>query len=351
MRLALTGGGTGGHVYPALEVGRLAVEAGDDVRYFGSLRGIEKAACAADNISFFGVAANPIPKLVSVDGLRSVIQLLSSTKQVKSQFSSWRPDALLATGGYSSAPALRAAKSLGIPIILHEQNTVPGRAIKSMGSAAVKICIVFAKTYEYFPREKVVETGMPIRRELAARAIDQAARLEFTTLAVGGSQGARALNNPVLDLAQRVGTDRWIHVAGPRLYEEVQASIKSMPQGYQLESFLDADSMAGALSISDVAIARAGCGTIAEFAAFGLPAIFVPLPTSFANHQYHNAKEIESMGAATVVEQSDLSNLESVWRNWREDQSRRQRATEALRKWAKPDAAQRVLQVVKEAAG
>jgi UDP-N-acetylglucosamine--N-acetylmuramyl-(pentapeptide) pyrophosphoryl-undecaprenol N-acetylglucosamine transferase len=346
----LTGGGTGGHVYPALEVGRLAVEAGDDVRYFGSLRGIEGEAAKEAGIPFEGVPANPIPRLASLEGLRSVLQLLKSARTVRRQFEKWRPDALLATGGYSSAPALRAARSLHIPIILHEQNTVPGRSTKTMASAARKICIVFEKTYEHFPKEKTVQTGMPIRRELVEAASNSSSS-EFLTLIVGGSQGARALNAAVCELIQKVASDAWLHVAGPKLIDEVRATDLSMPAGYKLEAFLDTQSMASALSSADLAIARAGCGTIAEFAVFGLPAIFVPLPTSFANHQYYNAKEIEALGAATVLEQNDLSQLESPWRNWRADEARRNDAAAKLRAWAKPDAAERVLQVVKEAAG
>ena len=350
MRIALTGGGTGGHVYPALEVGRLAAEEGEEVRYFGSLRGIEGAACLAIGMPFFGVKAEPIPNLMSLSGMRSAIDLLKSSKKVAAAYAEWRPDVLLATGGYSSVPALRAAKRMRVPIVLLEQNSVPGRAIKSMGSAASKICTVFAKTAQFFDTSKIVVTGMPVRRELVARAPLERDATQFTTLAMGGSQGARALNTAVVDLAQTVGSDRWIHVAGPNLYDEVLSRKKSMPSGYELESFLDGDSMAAALGSADLAIARAGSGTIAELALFGVPTIFIPLPTSFAQHQHHNAREIEGLGGGTLLDQSDLGRLESTWRKWRDDVELRERASLILKSWAKPEAARSVLQVVKEAA-
>jgi UDP-N-acetylglucosamine--N-acetylmuramyl-(pentapeptide) pyrophosphoryl-undecaprenol N-acetylglucosamine transferase len=124
-----------------------------------------------------------------------------------------------------------------------------------------------------------------------------------------------------------------------------------MPDGYKLESFLEAGGMKRALESADPAIARSGSGTIAEFALYGLPAIYIPLPTSFADHQLHNAREIEAIGGGQVVEQSRIADLGRVWKEWRDDASRRERAATALRNWAVPDAAQRVLQVVKEAAG
>lgn len=352
MRLALTGGGTGGHVYPALEVGRLALDAGDAVMYAGSLRGIEGGACAEAGIPFFGCEANPIPKLASVEGLSSVLTLLRTTREMKRKLQDWRPDVVLATGGYASAAPLRAAKALQIPIVLHEQNSVPGRAIKMMGQSARKICTVFKKTGSFFPADRVVETGMPIRRELIDGSRSPRSQAGFVTLAMGGSQGARRLNQAVVELAQKVGEGQWIHIAGPKLYEEVLAAKKSMPAGYELESFLDSDSMAAALSNADIAIARSGCGTIAELAAFGVPAIYIPLPTSFANHQLHNAQEIEALGGGRVIEQQSLTPelLRSIWLSWRGDTERRQAAARSLRAWAKPDAAHRVLEVVKEAA-
>jgi UDP-N-acetylglucosamine--N-acetylmuramyl-(pentapeptide) pyrophosphoryl-undecaprenol N-acetylglucosamine transferase len=218
-----------------------------------------------------------------------------------------------------------------------------------MGRTAASICTVFEKTDQYFPADKVVRTGMPVRSELAPTE-PPADSQGFTTLALGGSQGARAVNQAVVEIAGAAG-DEWQHVAGPKLYDEVRSSLPSMPDGYKLESFLDAGGMKRALESADLAIARSGSGTIAEFALYGLPAIYIPLPTSFANHQLHNAREIEAIGGGQVVEQSRIADLGRVWKEWRDDASRRERAATALRNWAVPDAAQRVLQVVKEAAG
>jgi UDP-N-acetylglucosamine--N-acetylmuramyl-(pentapeptide) pyrophosphoryl-undecaprenol N-acetylglucosamine transferase len=344
----LTGGGTGGHIFPALEVGRLAAESGDEVRYFGSHRGQERRAAAAAGFPFSATEAIPIPKLASVQGLKAVITLLRSSRHVVGEFRQWMPDVLFATGGYSSGPALRAARALDLPIVLHEQNSIPGRGTKSMAAAAAKICIVFVETYKHFPSEKTVLTGMPVRQQLVDAARSDCPGLPFTTLVTGGSQGARALNEAAIRSAD--GQSCWIHITGPDLFGEMRDLSKS--SNYKVVPFLEANEMADVLGKTSLAIVRAGCGTIAELAIFGVPAIYVPLPTSFAGHQLHNAREIERIGGGSVVEQRDLSprRLAEEWRAWRDDEPRRARASAALKAWAKPDAAAQVLAVVKGAA-
>jgi len=348
VRLALTGGGTGGHIFPALEVGRLAAEVGDEVRYFGSHRGQEGEAAIKAGFQFSATEACPIPKLATLQGMRAAIRLFTSARQVTEEFNKWRPDVLFATGGYSSGPSLRAARSLGIPIVLHEQNSVPGRATTSMASAAVKICIVFEETCNYFPEEKVVMTGMPIRRQLVEASRREVHKSTFTTLVAGGSQGARALNEAAVKAAG--GRDDWLHITGPNLFDEMQNFAKF--PNYKLVPFLEPREMADALGSASLAVVRAGSGTIAELALFGVPAIFVPLPTSFANHQLHNARKIERFGGGTVIEQAQLTpeRLANAWRMWRDDESRRAKARAALKAWSKPDAAEHVFAVVRGAA-
>lgn len=349
MRLALTGGGTGGHIFPALEVGRLAAESGDEVRYFGSHRGQERKAAADAGFLFSATEANPIPKLASLQGLRAIVALFRSTKLVAKEFGQWRPDVLLSTGGYSSGPSLRAARSLDVSIVLHEQNSVPGRNTTSMASAAAKICIVFEETYNHLPKDKLVLTGMPVRRRLADAAYLDRPAEGFTTLIAGGSQGARALNDAALKAADSLSGDV-IHITGPKLFHEVQDVSK--PPNYKHVPFLGEDDMADALRSAGLAVVRAGSGTIAELALFRVPAIFVPLPTSFANHQWHNAREIERIGGGSVLQQDSLTpeRLAEEWRSWRDDETRRAKASAALSGWAKPNAAYTVLEVVKGAA-
>jgi len=324
----------------------LAADSGHDVRYFGSYRGQEGKAAEDAGLQFSGTEAGPIPKLASIQGLQAVLTLFRSAKQVAAEFHQWRPDVLFATGGYSSGPALRAARSMRIPIVLHEQNAVPGRATKSMANAAAKVCIVFEKTSTYFPNEKIVVTGMPVRWQLVDAAGTHRPRTEFATLVTGGSQGARALNEAATHAAAGSG-EAWLHITGNQLFDEV--ADKSNSNNYRVVPFLDANEMAQALSMSSLAIVRAGCGTIAELALFGIPAIYVPLPSSFANHQMYNAQEIERIGGGSILDQAQLTpkSLRSAWQAWRDDEPRRVTAAAALRHWSKPEAGQAVFDVIK----
>ncbi|MGI8923981.1 MAG: undecaprenyldiphospho-muramoylpentapeptide beta-N-acetylglucosaminyltransferase [Fimbriimonadales bacterium] len=355
MRIVVTGGGTGGHVYPALEVAKAAVSEGQEVRYLGSLRGIERSACEHAGVSFTGYPSSPIPRLVSPAGLVSAYRILRSSAAVRQDLKKWKPDVVLSMGGYAASPVLTAARWMRLPLVLHEQNSVPGRTNLMAAGAARKVCIVFAEAEAYFPGKSVV-TGMPIRSGLLDVVRHAAGRETFFTLSYGGSQGSAALNEAILTMAAQVGTQdlTWLQITGPKLFEEVAKALERVcaPPNFQARAFLQADEIAAAYERADLAIVRSGCGTITELASFGVPAIFVPLPQAYANHQYHNAKAIEGIGGGEVLLQKDLTpeSLRAAWQGWRSDAERRRQAADALQAWSRRDGTQRVLSVVKEVA-
>ena len=355
MRLVVTGGGTGGHVYPALEVAKLAISEGNDVSYFGSLRGIEGNACRTASIEFKGYRSAPISRFWTPAGIRGALTILRSSAVARKDLANFKPDVLFSTGGYAASPVLTAAKYLGIPIVIHEQNSVPGRTNRIAAGSASRICIVFEKAREYFP-DKVVHTGMPLRQLLIDAASHETAKNGFLTLCYGGSQGSAALNEAVLTIASRVsGRDlHWLHISGPKLFESVAKTMERIcpPAGFSLKAYLPAEELSDAYQATSLAIVRAGCGTICELALFGIPGIYVPLPHAHANHQFHNARAIEKIAGGSTLPQSELTpeRLESEWRAWHDDEERRAKASSALRAWSVPDATQKVLSVVKEVA-
>lgn len=354
MRLIVTGGGTGGHVYPALEIAKAFSAAGADVTYFGSLRGIERDACEKANVRFFGLQSAPLGKPWTPSGLAGYFRLAQSIAKARRAFASNKPDCVFSTGGYAAGPSLQAARSLGIPVVLHEQNAIPGRTHRIAAKFAERICGVFEETGEHFP-SKFVRTGMPIREELIEASKSRTDNPEFQTLCIGGSQGASALNEAVLSLALRVGEQyRWLHVSGPKLYEATATAAErlSAQSGYRVVPFLDAPAMASALSASALAIARAGAGVVSELALFGIPAIFVPYPLAHADHQTHNAAAIVKIGGASLIAQSDVTpeRLETEWTAWARDEGRRMTAASSLRNWSIPDATERVRRIIEEVA-
>ncbi|MBV6457177.1 MAG: UDP-N-acetylglucosamine--N-acetylmuramyl-(pentapeptide) pyrophosphoryl-undecaprenol N-acetylglucosamine transferase [Fimbriimonadaceae bacterium] len=350
MKLVVTGGGTGGHVFPALEVARLGRDEGWDVTYLGSLRGQEASACDKARIPFQGFPSAPLHSLRSLRGWKSLSQLLRASRLATAKLKSLAPDAIFSTGGYASAPVVHAAGRLRIPYILHEQNSIPGRTNLMLARRAEGVATVFESTRASFPQNVVRRTGMPIRRELRDSEQGRFGIVSTFTasdpivLVMGGSQGAAALNDVALATALRMVRHpvQWLHLTGVSHYESTMKSLRSMgiASKYEMRSYLEADEMASAYFGCKLAVCRSGAGTIAELAAFRRPSILVPFPHSFGQHQTANAREIADLGGALVVDQENLDpgTLESRILLWVNDPDQYASAQDALAKWDRPQA-------------
>lgn len=354
MKLIVTGGGTGGHVFPALEVARAATAQDMDVLYMGSHRGQEQGACRRADVPFVGFPSEPVYSVRSWRGWRALANLLRATFQARTVLKKTRPDRVFSTGGYSSAPIVRAARSLGIPYVLHEQNATPGRSNLMAARHATVIATTFHAAEEHFAGCKVVRTGLPVRQELRERALERKLHMDaypLRVLVVGGSQGAAAINEAALGVATRITRDlHWTHVTGKKHFESIFQTYEKLGIGniYEVKAFLEGTEMADAYAEASLVVGRSGAGTLSELAAFGLPSALVPYPHAHANHQFHNAKEFESMGAAVLIEQDELqpSNLEEALLKWIDVAAARDSAREALSAWDVPDSADRILKLL-----
>jgi UDP-N-acetylglucosamine--N-acetylmuramyl-(pentapeptide) pyrophosphoryl-undecaprenol N-acetylglucosamine transferase len=196
---------------------------------------------------------------------------------------------------------------------------------------------------------------MPIRKDLVEAAANSLPHASISTLVFGGSQGAAAINEAVLTLVMRHGSEgTWLHLTGPKLFEGVAKTAErlvSVPS-YRIKPYLDGVEMAEALSAASIAICRSGAGTVSELALFGVPAVFIPFPYAQADHQFHNAKAIEKIGGSTVMRQTEMTpqNLADAWASWAHDPNKRAQACQRLREWAYPDATERVWNVIQEVA-
>lgn len=350
MRLVVTGGGTGGHVYPALEVARVAIAKGAEVSYFGSLRGQEVSLCRKLDLPFMGFGSEPVYSIKTPKGWRAIARLVRATADAHRALGKARPDVIFSTGGYSSAPIVRAAAMRNIPYVVHEQNAVPGRSNRLASKRARAVATTFHAASQHFPGAHVVRTGLPIRNDLRQKAVERRLPMNaypLRILVVGGSQGAAAINEAAIAVAARAVRDlRWLHLTGPKHFEMMFQTYEKLGIGsiYQVKAFLEGTEMAEAYADTSVVIGRAGAGTISELAAFGIPSVLVPYPHAQANHQLHNAREIESIGAAIVMEQGDLepASLETALLKWIDVGAARESAREALSGWDVPDAADRI---------
>lgn len=357
MRLIVTGGGTGGHVFPALELALLARENGAGVAYFGSRRGQEMAACDRSGLPFVGFPSSPLWSLRTPRGWRGLSSLLRSRLMAGPALRKAKPDVVFSTGGYSSAPVVFAAQALGIPVVIHEQNSVPGRSNLMFARRSAFVATTFHSVEPLLDGCRIVRTGLPIRRELRALADGPHGRELLPLVFVfGGSQGAQAVNEAALGAATRMYGKalHWIHVAGKANFESVFATYAKLglSGSYEVKSYLDAEEMGRSYARAAVAVTRGGAGTLSELAAFRLPAVAIPLPIAHAQHQLHNVREFVERAAATLLVQSELHpvSLERELTDWLENDARRESAAEALAEWDTPNAAQDIWSLIEKAA-
>jgi UDP-N-acetylglucosamine--N-acetylmuramyl-(pentapeptide) pyrophosphoryl-undecaprenol N-acetylglucosamine transferase len=289
--------------------------------------------------------------------MRAVGNLLRATFQARKALQEGRPDVVFSTGGYSSAPVVRAALMLNIPFVLHEQNAVPGRSNLLSAKRAHTIATTFHAAAKHFEGCRVERTGLPVRSELRDIALSKSLSMDafpMQILVVGGSQGAAAINEAALQTATRMTGDlRWLHVTGKAHFEPLFASYEKLGLGavYRPKAYLESAEMAEAYSDAAVVVGRSGAGTLSELAAFGIPSVLIPYPQAHANHQAENAKEFADMGAATVINQPDLqaARLEEALQLWITSATARDNAREALRTWDQPDAAKQILEILVKA--
>jgi len=353
LRLVITGGGTGGHIYPALEVGRHAAERGHELLYFGSIRGQESKACAERDIPFSGFPSEPLYSLKTLRGLKALIRLQQARVMARKALRIRTPDVVFSTGGYSAGPVVAAARDLKIPYVIHSSDSIPARSSSLFAKQAAAFTCTFNATVDYMEEIEVIRTGQPIRRELRSAAFGKPDG-EALVLVIGGSQGSQYLNQTVPKAAATDGFQAQVlHACGPAHLESTQKLIEklNLADRYFVVPYLDTGHLAAAYRRAMVVVSRSG-GTLAELAMFGLPSVLVPLPSSANNHQLHNATEFVNMNAATLFRQSDAapSLMAEAVMGWIEHPGRRENARRNLHGWDIPDSTERIYNLIRRAA-
>ena len=322
----------------------------------GSLRGQEGKICEARGIAFKGFPSEPVFSLRTLRGMRAMVNLVRASGMARKALQTYNPAVVFSTGGYSSAPVVRAARSLGIPYVLHEANSIPGRSIRMFAQGAKAVAITFKRSESEFPDCRVVRTGLPVRKELREMAREPKPTPQHPVAFVfGGSQGSQFLNEHMPAIAKLMKDDSidWLHSTGPKNVDGVKKEVQALGlEHYTCEPYLQGKAMGQAYQYATVVICRSG-GSLAELAVFGLPSVLVPLPSAAANHQYHNAKEFSDMGAAIIQteDQFEPNRFAASIREWLASPERREKARAALRAWDVPDATERIVALVEEAGG
>ncbi len=368
MRLVVSGGGTGGHIFPAIAVAEefLRRHSDGEVLFIGSRNGMEASIVPSTGIPFQGVTARKLTRVLSPDTPLVALSLGKGYLEARRYLRAFRADVILGTGGYVAAAAVLAGASMGLPGAILAPDMVPGRTNLLLARAVNRICVTFNESISYFPAAKTTVTGMPLRdgvslplevtREQARCTFSGLQQDRFTLLILGGSQGARAINQVVCDAAQELlgAGVQILHQTGTRNYEEIRSASTTLIErgGYVPVPFLSPQEMAAALRAADLVLCRGGISTLSEVTHNHLPAIVVPLPTAYADHQTFNAHALEALGACILKRQGDL-NAEVLVREVAELRANPVRLTaiaEAAANAGKPDAAQQVCNMLDELA-
>jgi len=354
MRAILAGGGTGGHVIPALAIAHeLQKRYGADILFIGTARGIENRLVPAAGFPLKLVRIGALNQVSLKTRLKTLFDLPRAVWDARSMLSEFGPDIVIGVGGYASGPAMLAAILKGIPTLAFEPNVVPGFANRLVARRVSGAAVHFEETAKYFRNAEV--TGVPVREaffEIAGKTADHD---KPTLLVFGGSQGAKAINRAMIEclpqLIRQVPGIHIIHQTGERDYNDAQAAY--VKAGSSAEVFPFISDMPAFFARADLLLCRAGASTVAEITAAGKPAVFVPFPRAADDHQRVNAQALERAGAAVLVEET---KLEKMWLAdtigaLLGDPARLRRMSESAKGLAHPNAARDIGEMAARLAG
>ncbi len=365
MRVLMTGGGTGGHVYPALAIAEMIKTNCPDseIAFVGTERGIENRLVPAEGYQLYHIQIQGIRRSLSLSNLKTAYLVMVSPSRAKKIIRSFKPDLVIGTGGYVCWPLLRAASELGIPCMVHESNALPGVAVRQLQKRVDVILTNFEETANLLKeKEKIVNVGNPLRRDCgvidraeARRRLGIPEDIRFVILSFGGSLGAQRINEAAIGVMKNYSDQRedvmHFHAGGARGFEHAQ----SMFVGYGLEQnkrLVLKDyiyDMPTHMAAADLVICRAGAMTLTELAMMKKPAILIPSPNVTDNHQYKNAKVIADRGGAELIEEKDLTTqsiCDAVARI-AEDSAYRAQISEAVAAFAREDAGKRIYEEIR----
>jgi UDP-N-acetylglucosamine--N-acetylmuramyl-(pentapeptide) pyrophosphoryl-undecaprenol N-acetylglucosamine transferase len=315
MRLLIAGGGTGGHLFPGIAVAEefLARDAGNEVLFVGTRRGIEARVLPGLGYRLELIEAAGIRGKGLFSQLKGVSMLLYAYSQSRKILKSFRPDRVIGVGGYASGPVVLAARGLQIRRYIHEQNAIPGMTNKLLAQVAEKVFISLEESRKFFPKDRVVLTGNPLRRQILeairGNGDREGARDAFHILVFGGSRGAHAVNmNMIASLPLLAGCGERLtvtHQTGVDDLEAVREAYRTTGVKGEVVPFID--NMAAAYRSADLIVCRAGATTIAEVTACGKACVFIPFPHAVDDHQRKNAEALLKKGAGFMLLERELS--------------------------------------------
>ncbi|NKQ39769.1 MAG: undecaprenyldiphospho-muramoylpentapeptide beta-N-acetylglucosaminyltransferase [Methanosarcinales archaeon] len=354
INILISGGGTGGHIYPAIAIANELKMRYPDAKFLfvGANDRMEMEKVPQNGYEIKGLWISGIQRKLTLKNLSFPFKLISSLWKANKIINKFKPNVVIGTGGFASGPTLMRASAKGIPTLIQEQNSYPGITNKLLSKKATKICVAYDDLERFFPKTKIIKTGNPVRQDLLSitnKRIEgqkyfKIDKTKKTLLVIGGSLGARAINKLIESQANWLVTQniQIIWQTGKLYYEEYKKYDDI--EGVQTYSFLD--KMDLTYATADIIISRAGAGSISELCIVGKPTIFIPSPNVAEDHQTKNAQAVVDKNAAIMIKENELERFQILFAGLLEDEERQQELGNNIKKLALPNATKNIVDEV-----
>ncbi|WP_373057069.1 undecaprenyldiphospho-muramoylpentapeptide beta-N-acetylglucosaminyltransferase [Zunongwangia sp. H14] len=359
LKIILSGGGTGGHIYPAIaiadEIRRRQPKA--EVLFVGARDRMEMEKVPQAGYDIEGLWISGLQRKISLKNLMFPFKLMSSLSKSRKIIRKFQPDVVIGTGGFASGPLLRVAVSQKIPTLIQEQNSYPGITNRILAKQADKICAAYEEVFRFFPKEKTVITGNPVRLDLLkvnekreeAQRFFHLDKRKKTLLVLGGSLGARRINELIENWVPKFEKEdiQLIWQTGRLYYDEYKKYNSDLVQTYEFLNRMD-----WAYGAADIIISRAGAGSVSELCVVGKPVLFIPSPNVAEDHQAKNAMSLTKNEAAlTLTEEQLEQNFEEEFFGLVNSEVKQKELSQNIKKMALPDATAKIVDEVEKLAG
>lgn len=342
-KVIISGGGTGGHIFPALSIANALKRLDKDIEilFVGAEGKMEMEKVPEAGYKIVGLPVRGLQRKLTLSNLKVLWNLWRSLKKAKRVVQEFKPDVVVGVGGYASGPIGKVAANAGIPLVLQEQNSYAGVTNKLLAKKAAKICVAYEGMERFFPKEKIIFTGNPVRKDLLNAANERAEGIAFygldankkTVLITGGSLGAGSINKAMVRWLEKIAGWKNVQViwqCGSYYHKELEEQLKGrMPENVKFMPFLKRMDLAYACS--DLVVARAGAGTISELCLLGKAVVLVPSPNVAEDHQTKNAMALVNKQAAVMVKDSEVvERLGEVMEHLLQDDGERKSLSEHI---------------------
>ena len=370
MRFLISGGGTGGHIFPAVSIANALRQRQPDceILFVGANGRMEMERVPEAGYNIVGLDIQGLERRKVLRNIRIIYNFVRSRRKARQIVRSFRPDVAIGVGGYVSAAAMSAAAALGVPVVLQEQNSFAGVTNRFLAKKASKICVAYDGMERFFDKGKIVKTGNPVRQNIIAPDIDRQAAYDYfglerdkkTILVVGGSLGAKTINDSIArhidkllqtdcQIVWQTGKNYFAAIKAKIFEQGIKFTTDSANPLYAKRMFVSdfISQMDYAYNVADLVISRAGASSVSELCLLGKPAILVPSPNVAENHQYHNAMALVAKNAALLVEDAEaVDNLLPQALQIVTDDSRLRELSANIRQLALPNSAQAIAEVI-----